>query len=77
MVHALPGQLQRVEWSADGITRALKEAGESVGVGMRDVYRACYAVFMGAERGPRLAPILATCSREDMLTLVESCAGMT
>jgi lysyl-tRNA synthetase class 1 len=77
VVHALPGQLQRVEWSADGITSALKEAGDSVGVGMRDVYRACYAVFMGAERGPRLAPILATCSREDMLTLVESCAGMT
>ena len=76
VVKALPARLEEVEWTADGITNAFKAAGATAEVGMRDVYRACYAVFMGTERGPRLASILANCSRNDMLVLVESCAAI-
>lgn len=57
-------------WTADGITAAFKAAGQAAEVGMKDVYRACYALFMAAERGPRLAPILANCNRGDILELV-------
>jgi lysyl-tRNA synthetase class 1 len=63
------------DWTSEGITSAMKEAGARASVGMRDVYRASYAVFMGTERGPRLAPILATCDQEQMLTLLQACTG--
>ena len=74
VVNTLPTYLQQAEWSSEGITAAFKSAGEACEVGMRDVYRACYAVFMGTERGPRLAPILSNCDRDDMLALAEACA---
>ena len=50
---------------------AFRDTSERSGAGMRDVYRASYAAFMGTERGPRLAPILANCDRETMLMLLE------
>jgi lysyl-tRNA synthetase class I len=31
-------------------------------------------VFMGSERGPRLAPILATCSKEELVALADACS---
>ena len=58
-------------WSQDGINAAFRDTSERSGAGMRDVYRASYAAFMGTERGPRLAPILANCDRETMLILLE------
>ena len=61
--------LREAPWTTDGITAAFKLAGESAQVGMRDVYRACYALFMASERGPRLAPILSNCDREAILDL--------
>ena len=64
--HALAG----VDWTADGITSAFRAAGEAAETGMKDVYRACYALFMAAERGPRLAPILSNFDRQAILDLV-------
>ena len=74
VVDCLKTTLVEVEWDADGITTAFKAAGEAADVGMRDVYRACYAVFMGAERGPRLAPILSNCERDVIIDLVHQAA---
>jgi lysyl-tRNA synthetase class I len=71
VLHHLHDGLSRAEWSADGITTAFKAAGEAAQTGMRDVYRACYALFMATERGPRLAPILSNCDRKAILDLVE------
>jgi lysyl-tRNA synthetase class 1 len=65
--------LRACAWTTDSITAALKEAAERANVGMRDVYRASYAAFMGAERGPRLAPILSTCDQDAMVDLVKAC----
>jgi lysyl-tRNA synthetase class 1 len=61
-------------WTVEGITASFKAAGENSGTSMRQVYRACYAVFMGEERGPRLAPILANCDKATMLELVSACS---
>ena len=71
VLHHLPDALSRAEWTADGITTAFKAAGEAAQTGMRDVYRACYALFMATERGPRLAPILSNCDRKAILDLAE------
>ena len=50
--------LEAAAWTAEGITAAFKSTATQAAVSMRDVYRASYALFMGTERGPRLAPIL-------------------
>jgi lysyl-tRNA synthetase class I len=70
VLHHLSNSLSNAEWTADGITTAFKAAGEAAQTGMRDVYRACYALFMATERGPRLAPILSNCDRQAILDLV-------
>ena len=67
--------LVEADWTTDGITAAFKAAGEAAEVGMRDVYRACYALFMATERGPRLAPILSNCERGAILELTQASIG--
>ena len=67
---ALETNLRSADWTAEGITEAFKSTAAQAAVSMRDVYRASYALFMGTERGPRLAPILANCDREAMVELV-------
>ena len=67
---ALETNLRSADWTAEGITEAFKSTATEAAVSMRDVYRASYALFMGTERGPRLAPILANCDRETMVELV-------
>ncbi len=74
VVKALPACLAAEAWTSEGIGLALKGSAEVTNVGMRDVFRACYAMFMGTEKGPRLAPILASCSRDEMLELAAACA---
>ena len=75
LVHVLARTLEQSEWTEAGIVQALKAAAEGDGVTMRDVYRTAYAVFLGTERGPRLAPILANCERTNMLGIVAACSA--
>ncbi len=77
VIVALSGTLGNAKWTTDGITAAFKSAGDEAETGMRDVYRASYALFMGAERGPRLAPILSNCSQQEILELVRKAATLT
>jgi lysyl-tRNA synthetase class I len=74
VVEVLGDCLNEHPWTTEGISSAFKEASVSTEVGMRDVYRACYSVFMGSERGPRLAPILSTCDQGEMIQLVRKAA---
>ena len=74
VVQVLGDCLNEHPWTTEGITAAFKEASVSTEIGMRDVYRACYSVFMGSERGPRLAPILSTCDQGEMIHLVRMAA---
>lgn len=76
VVRHLPAALAAADWNPDGIGAALKHISEAHGLAMKDVFRACYAVFMGTERGPRLAPILATCSKDESVALVDACAAL-
>ena len=76
VIEALARTLGTAEWTAEGITEAFKNAGQEADAGMRDVYRASYALFMGAERGPRLAPILSNCSQEEILDLVRKASSL-
>lgn len=76
VVRALPACLRQHVWTDEGIALAFKEAAETTNVGMREVFRACYAIFMGSERGPRLAPILANCPQEEMVELATACADV-
>ena len=68
-------ELDAAEWTVEGITLAFKNAATHAEAPMRSMYRACYAMFMGSERGPRLAPILANCVREEVCGLAKSCAA--
>ncbi len=71
----IAAELDAAEWTAEGITLAFKNAALHAEAPMRSMYRACYAMFMGSERGPRLAPILANCVREEVCTLAKACAA--
>ena len=64
-------------WDVSGITAAIKSVAEQAEAPMKDVYRTCYAVFMGAERGPRLAPILCNCAQEVICQLISRCVSMS
>lgn len=66
---------EAAEWTAPGITAAIKAVAQQADAPMKDVYRTCYAVFMGAERGPRLAPILTNCEHEAICQLIRECAS--
>jgi len=76
VINCLHEALSEHPWTNDGITSAFKATAESSSTGMRQVYRVCYAVFMGEERGPRLAPILANCDRTEMLELILDCSNV-
>lgn len=75
LVSVLSGTLGETEWTENGITQAMKAAAAGDDVTMRDVYRAAYAMFLGAERGPRLASILANCDRTAMMELTAACSA--
>ena len=62
-------------WDVSGITAAIKAVSEKTNAPMKDVYRTCYAVFMGTERGPRLAPILCNCDQEVICQLIRECTS--
>lgn len=62
-------------WDVSGITAAIKAVSEKTNAPMKDVYRTCYAVFMGTERGPRLAPILFNCDQDVICQLIRECAA--
>lgn len=77
LVSVLSQTLGANEWTENGIVQAMKAAATGDEVTMRDVYRAAYAMFLGAERGPRLAPILANCDRTEMMGLAAACSAAT
>lgn len=70
VLESLETAFESATWTSDGITEALKTTAALSEVGMRDVYRASYALFMGTERGPRLAPILSNCDRDEIMALI-------
>lgn len=76
-VQALPHCLSEHPWTQEGITSAIKAVGMLEGVGMKNAYRACYTVFMGTDRGPRLAPILENCERDEMIKLALDAATLS
>ena len=75
LVSVLSRTLGETEWTENGVVQAMKAASAGDNVTMRDVYRAAYAIFLGAERGPRLAPILANCDRTEMMELTAACSA--
>jgi lysyl-tRNA synthetase class 1 len=74
LIPIIASELQNAQWTSEGISLAFKTAANSADAPMRSMYRACYAMFMGSERGPRLAPILANCIRDEVCSLAQSCA---
>ena len=74
LIPLIASEMMSAEWTVEGITLAFKNAATTAQAPMRSMYRACYAMFMGSERGPRLAPILANCVREDVCSLAQACA---
>ena len=74
VIPALLNAFEEAVWTTEGLTAAFKVACERAETSMREVYRVSYALFMGADRGPRLAPILSNCDREDVLNLIAQSA---
>ena len=76
VLSSLQTALESAPWTTEGITEAFKATATLRDVGMRDVYRASYALFMGTERGPRLAPILSNCDRNEMMELIRKAISL-
>ena len=74
LIPTLLAAFEEVAWTPEGVTEAFKEVSRRTNAGMREVYRTSYALFMGVERGPRLAPILSNCDRDDVLRLISQAA---
>jgi lysyl-tRNA synthetase class I len=74
LIPTLLATFEEAAWTPEGLMEAFKEVSRRTDTGMREVYRTSYALFMGVERGPRLAPILSNCDRDDVLRLISQAA---
>ncbi|MBT61279.1 MAG: lysine--tRNA ligase [Euryarchaeota archaeon] len=72
LVH-LSQLLQHCKWNADDIGRCIPQAAKDLDQSPKLAYKAAYAALMGAEKGPRLAPILAEMKKDTILTLLSDC----
>ena len=61
-----------IPWTSQDIHGVFGLIAEQLGVNMREVYRASYILFLGAEKGPRLAPILEAWHRDLAIQLLKS-----
>ena len=74
LLHPLLEQFHLCDWTSEGIMQAMKACVDGhKDASMRDVYRVAYAVFLGKEKGPRLAPILENCEKNEMMKLLSEC----
>ena len=69
---ALATTLASCEWNLKGIGGAITSAFTENEIPMKEGYRTLYLSILGAEKGPRLAPILAELERGRVLTLLGS-----
>ena len=64
-------------WNEESIKKAMIEAGEDLtSKQRREFYKEFYMIFIGKDRGPRAAPLLALLNREFVLKRVKSAAGL-
>jgi len=62
---------QDVLWRSDELQSIFGQVSNASGLPIRNVYKASYSLFLGSEKGPRLAPILEAWNRESVLALLE------
>jgi lysyl-tRNA synthetase class I len=65
--------LNACEWNSDGIGASIPQSAKNLEQSPRSAFKVAYAAFMGVERGPRLAPILAEMNRDEILALLDAC----
>ena len=68
---AMSDQLRAIEWSTDTIQSTFKEIAQQTGVAMKEIYRACYLLVLGVQKGPRIGPILEAMGQQAALQLLE------
>ncbi len=58
-------------WKAGDLQSIFGQVSKASELPVRDVYRASYMLFLGSEKGPRLAPILEAWDRKGVLDLLD------
>jgi lysyl-tRNA synthetase class 1 len=67
---ALSNSISNCEWSPESIGEAVTSAFRDNQIDAKEGYRTLYLAILGAEKGPRLAPILAELDRNHVLKLL-------
>jgi lysyl-tRNA synthetase class 1 len=60
-----------IPWTSTDIHSVFGLIAETMNIKMKEVYRASYLLFLGAEKGPRLAPILEAWHRDLAIQLLK------
>jgi lysyl-tRNA synthetase class 1 len=60
-----------IPWTSTDIHSVFGLIAETMNLKMKEVYRASYLLFLGAEKGPRLAPILEAWHRDSAIQLLK------
>lgn len=66
----LSNSISKCDWNLKSISEAISSAFKDNQVDAKEGYRTLYLAILGAEKGPRLAPILAELDRKHVLKLL-------
>jgi lysyl-tRNA synthetase class 1 len=65
--------MEACDWDSQSIGASIPQAARDLDLSPRSAFKVAYAALMGAEKGPRLAPILAEMEKQEILVLLRAC----
>jgi len=65
--------MEACDWDSQSIGASIPQAARDLDLSPRSAFKVAYAALMGAEKGPRLAPILAEMEKQEILALLRAC----
>lgn len=70
LLDPLLAAMESCEWSGEGINSCIVSAASAAQIPLKDTYRLLYTMLLGRSSGPRLAPLLAELSKQQVLSLL-------
>jgi len=69
-LHNTHSSLAKCDWDVTSINNAICEPAKELEIGLSDAFAAMYWMFLGKNKGPKLASILVMLSRNEVLQLI-------
>ena len=71
-INELSMNLNNCEWSIEGVNNSIRESATKIELHLREAFKLLYKIFLGKERGPKLATILAELERKDVTSYLDN-----